>query len=139
MFISWINEILAVGPAFRKEDLENLKSEGIEAIVDLRSEASDDAAFIRALGMDFLHVEIDDCHPPTPQQLKEIIDFLRPYLVNNKKVFIHCQNGCGRSPLVVIAALVDRGMNLEDAIKQVVDRHPSTGFTIPQKEFILQL
>jgi len=134
--ISWISDNIAVSGLFLDQDIPFLKKQGIDAIVDLRSEYCDNIKLIEELCIEFLHVEIDDRYAPTLEQLEEIFNFVEPLLDNNKKILIHCQNGCGRAPLVVIALLAKRGMTIADAVSLVEDKNPITGFTPQQEKFI---
>ena len=134
--LSWITNQIAVSGAFSKEMIPFLKSKGISAIIDVRSEYSDDRAFIENEGIKFMHVGIDDCYCPTFGQLEEIFSFVIPLLDEGKKILVHCQNGCGRSPMIVVAILAKRGMNVADAIYLVEDKHPWTSFTLRQERFV---
>lgn len=133
---SWINERIAASGAISDKDIPHFKSAGIDAIVDVRSEYFDNKELIEKSGMKFLHIEVDDRYSPTFEQLKEIFNFVEPLLDGGKKILIHCQNGCGRAPLVAIAILAKRGMSIPDAVASVKDKHPQTGFSEPQRKFI---
>jgi len=133
---SWINEQIAVSGAISDKDIIRLKDAGIDAIIDVRSEYCDNTELIEKSGMQFFRIEIDDRYSPTFEQLKIIFNFVEPLLDKGKKIFIHCQNGCGRAPLLAIAILAKRGMKIPDAAALVKDRHPWTGFSQPQEEFI---
>lgn len=137
--ISWINEQIAVGGAFLNEDLPEIKKEDIEAIVDVRSEYCDDAELLKKYNIDFLNIKVDDRYSPTAKQLKEVFNFVEPFLDKGKKVLIHCQNGCGRSPLVAIAILVKKGMNIQEAVNLIEEKHPWVGFTPQQEKFVYNL
>ena len=134
--VSWINGQIAVSGAFMDEDIPRLKNDGIDAIVDMRSEYSDNKELIKKYGMQFLHIAVDDRYSPTFEQLERIFDFVNPILDEGKKVLIHCQNGCGRSPLAAVVILAKNGMEIPDAVSLVEDKHPITGFTDEQGKFI---
>jgi protein-tyrosine phosphatase len=104
--------------------------------VDVRAEYCDDKEAIEKFGMQFLHVEIDDRYSPAPEQLEKIFKFVEPLFDAGKKILIHCQNGCGRAPLIVVAILANKGMNIPDAVNLIEKKHPQTGFSHPQEEFI---
>jgi len=137
--ISWINEQIAVGGAFLDEDIPQIKEEDIKAIVDMRSEYCDNAELLKKYNIDFLNIKVNDRYSPTAKQLKEIFNFIEPFLDKGKKILIHCQNGCGRSPLVVIVILVKRGMNIQEAVNLIEEKHPWVGFTPQQEEFVYNL
>ncbi len=134
--ISWVNDQIAVGSAIIDEDISLLRQIGLNAVIDVRSECTDNRELIEKKGMEILHVAVDDQCVPTFAQLQEIFDFIQPLLRVGKKVLIHCQNGCGRSPLVAIAVLSKGGMDIPDAVNLVKKRHPKTGFTDNQTRFI---
>lgn len=134
--MSWINEQIAVSGALTDRDIPRLKEEGINAIVDIRSERSDNEGLIREYGMDYLRVKVDDTFSPSFRQLEDVMGLVGPLLEAGRKILIHCQNGCGRSPLVVVAVLVKRGMKTADALRLVKRRHPKCGFTDNQQSFI---
>lgn len=133
---SWITDQIAVSSSFLDEDISYIKGKGIDAIVDMRSEYRDNEKRIKEFGMQFLHIPVDDRYSPTFKQLQQIFNFIEPLFDNGKKILIHCQNGCGRSPLVAIAILAKRGMNIAKAVSLVEDKHPQTGFTEHQQRFI---
>jgi len=133
---SWVNDQIAVSGAILDEDVYALRKEGIHAIIEVRSEACDNAELMGRVGLQFLHVAVRDCESPTREQLDEIFRFVDPLLEKGKKVLIHCQNGCGRSPLTVIAILIKRGMNVPDAVRVLEEKHPRTGFTDQQERFL---
>ena len=134
--ISWINDQIAVGSSFLNEDIAEIKRQEIEGILDARSEYCDDETEIKRFGIQFLNVKIDDCYTPTSQQLNKIFSFVNHILDKGKKILIHCQNGCGRSPLVGIAILVKRGMNVADAVSLLEDKHPTVSFSLQQEKFV---
>lgn len=134
--ISWITEQIAVGSAFLDEDISTLKAKGIDAIVDVRSEYCDNRELIEKSGMQFLHVGVDDRYSPTLKQLEAIFNFVEPLLDEGKKILIHCQNSCGRSPSIAVAILAKRGMDIDEAVNLIEDKHPITGFSQPQENFI---
>jgi len=139
LYITWITDSLAVGPALTNIELEQLKDVGIDAIVDVRSEETDNEDLLKDLDIDFLHINADDRYCPTRKQLNSIFQFVNPLLEKNKKIFVHCQNGYGRSPLVIISILVNRGMSISDAVSLLYDKHPTASFTPQQEKFIYSL
>ncbi len=136
MRISWVTEQIAVGKAPLQDDFLYLKNLGINAIVDVRSEYCDDKELINKLGMKFLHLEIDDGYTPQKDDLDKLFKFALPLLEEGKKIFIHCQNGVGRAPLVCVVLLVKMGWQVQEAVNQVEEKHPFTSFNSRQEKFI---
>ena len=135
----WITEDIAVSAAFLEEDIHKIKQAGIDAIIDVRSEYSANRELIEGVGMQFLHLDVDDRYAPTQEQLRKIFDFALPLLEQGKKILVHCQNGYGRSPLVAVAIMVKRGLSVADAVRILEDRHPAASFTPQQEGFIYSL
>ena len=136
MKISWITEQIAVGKAPLQNEFLYLKNLGIDAIVDVRSEYCDDENLINKLGMKFLHLKIDDGYAPQKDDLDKLFEFALPLLEEGKKIFIHCQNGAGRSPLICVVLLVKMGWQIQEAVNQVEEKHPFTSFSLHQERFI---
>lgn len=140
--IIWITDTLAISPAFTTDELPDLKKMGIGVIVDIRSEDKDDADAMRQLGIDFFHVPVDDMCAPTQVQLESIMQFIRPWEPspgNRQKILIHCQYGYGRSPLVALSVLIERGMNKDQALALLYKSHPAATFSHEQEAFISRL
>jgi protein-tyrosine phosphatase len=133
---SWITDQLSVGESPTESKFKEFADEGISAVVDLRSEAADNEKFLNKLGMSFLHVDIEDTDVPTMDQLMLIYDFADPLLDRGEKILVHCQNGYGRSPLIIAAILIHRGMTTADALTTLFEAHRYTTFTTRQEIFI---
>ncbi len=136
MKISWITEQIAVGKAPFQDEFLYLKNLGINAIVDVRSEYCDDKELINKLGMKFLHLEIDDGYAPQKDDLDKLFKFALPLLEKGERIFIHCQNGVGRSPLICIALLVKMGWQISEAVSQIERKYPFASFSLHQERFI---
>jgi len=134
--MSWINKQIALSGAFTDQDIPMLKDYGIKAVLDIRSERKDNEELLKEQGMDYLQVKVKDTFSPSYDQLEMAINFVEPLLDRGGKVLIHCQNGCGRSPLVVVAILIRQGMKTSDAQQLVKQRHPKCGFTDNQQYFL---
>lgn len=136
MRISWITEQIAVGKAPLQNEFLYLKNLGIDAIVDARSEYCDDENLIKKLGMKFLHLKIDDGYAPQKDDLDKLFKFALPLLEEGKKIFIHCQNGVGRAPLICVVLLVKMGWRIPEAVNLVEEKHPFTSFNLRQEKFV---
>lgn len=131
-----VTDQLSLSDAPTEDDLREIAAEGYAAVIDLRSESCDDISLLEKLGLAFFHTHIDDTYTPTTEQLHEIFAFADHFLDREKRILIHCQNGCGRSPLIVAAILIHRGMPTATALRLLYDRQPLIGFSDRQKIFI---
>jgi protein tyrosine/serine phosphatase len=96
--------------------MSNLKSMGIETIVNLRSFHSDRKE-IGETGLAYEHIYMKAWHP----ERKEIVRFLQ--IVSNQKrtsVLVHCQHGADRTgTMCVIYRILIEGWPLEAAVLEM--------------------
>lgn len=108
---------LLVGPALLPDDYRALVQEqGVSHIVDLREEASDDPALMRALPVFWRHLPIPDRGAPTEAQIDELVAWLDAHSAAEEALYLHCEGGMGRTPTVAIALLMRHGLPLRDAL-----------------------
>jgi protein-tyrosine phosphatase len=110
---------IAVGGAFRRRQIKNLRQRGVTAVVDCRLEASDDPLALQSAGIDFLHLPTLDRHGFTYAQLHEGVDWVLDHLDNGGRAFLHCEHGVGRGPLMACAVLVAQGHSAPEALRLV--------------------
>jgi protein-tyrosine phosphatase len=110
---------IAVGGAFRKRQIKNLKQRGVSAVVDCRLEASDDPLALQSAGIDFLHLPTLDRHGFTYAQLHEGVDWVLDHVDRGGRAFLHCEHGVGRGPLMACAVLVAQGHSAPEALRLV--------------------
>ena len=123
MNVSWITPRLAVGGRLANFDLERLRGDhAIDAVVDLRSEARDDAEILRRQDIDFLHLPTDDHAALSPGMLDAGVAFVCRHWAADHRTLVHCEHGIGRSATLALAALVAQGFTPLDALTLAKDR-----------------
>lgn len=65
---------------------------------------------------------------PSDDQLKFGITILEKLISLKKKVYIHCQNGHGRTSTLVAAYLIYKGKTVNEAIELIKTKRPSVHF-----------
>jgi predicted protein tyrosine phosphatase len=109
--LSWITTDLAVGGSFPCDLVERLaREQRIGAIVDLREEACDDVSTLRAYDIAFLHLPTADHAAVSDLMLRKGVAFVGAHLDASHRVLVHCEHGIGRSALLALCVLVDRGL-----------------------------
>jgi len=131
--ISFVIPNLFVGGSNK---IENLAEVGIDAILDLRKEKMDDQNKILNHSMIFSHIPIQDRESPSKEQITQALDWIKNNLDNGKKVFIHCNLGRGRGPLIIALYLISQGMDKEESINHVKNIRKFTFFNIKQLQLI---
>lgn len=97
-----------------------LLDQGINADIDLEMERQEQTP-----GIDlYLWLPVEDHQAPTKSQLDVGTEAIAALIKNNKKVYIHCKNGHGRSPTLVAAYFISQGMTVEQAIEKIRAQRP---------------
>ena len=123
--ISWITPALALGGCFDRGVSEALaRDHGIRGVVDLRAESCDEELELRHHGIELLHLPTLDLCAVAPEMLRTGVAFVTRHLDAGGRVLIHCQHGIGRSALLGLCVLVDRGLAPLDALELAKSRRP---------------
>ena len=119
----WVMDGLAVGGCFPVESAPALaRDHAIRAVVDMREEACDDADALARAELRFLHLPTPDLHAVLPEMLNRGVAFAAEHLDRDERVLIHCQHGIGRSAMLALCVMVNRGMEPLKALAQAKQR-----------------
>ena len=100
-------------------NIEGLVKTGINSILDLREETEDNPNDLKKYKLNYLRIKIPDGSIPSLSDAKNCIEWIKLNIEQNKRVFIHCNLGRGRAPLIGILYLISKGKDKEEAIKYV--------------------
>ncbi|MCL6268854.1 cyclin-dependent kinase inhibitor 3 family protein [Sansalvadorimonas sp. 2012CJ34-2] len=123
-----------------------LKDEGVEAVLTLmmademeRNNVSDLDEKVTQHGMKWFHLPIRDDQAPG-EEFREGWDKYRnqvhDLLSKGKHIAIHCKGGSGRTGLIAIQILLERGVSLEDASLLVKSQRPKALTPVPHQDYI---
>ena len=86
----------------------SLAESGVTTVIDLRpgSDASRVGGELRALGVESVHLPVTDGTPPSPSQVRRVVDIVRN---SQGRVFLHCGEGVGRAGTMSAAYKVTTG------------------------------
>ena len=98
-----------------------LKKEGIAADISLEEARLDQPFGVEA----YLWMPIKNHTAPTSDQLSLGVRTLQTLVEQGKKVYVHCQNGHGRAPTMVVAYLISKGQGVDEAIALVTEKRPA--------------
>ena len=120
--LSWITPELAVGGSFPAGRALSLAADhGVGAVIDVRSEASDDPQELEGCGIRFLHLPTCDHHAVSQSMLDAGVAFAADARREGRRLLIHCEHGIGRSATVALCVLVDRGLGPIEALARAKD------------------
>ena len=131
--MSLINSNLAVGGT---GNIKNITKKGMQSILDLRKESCDDKYMIKKYSIHYLRIMISDRGVPSIQETQNAIDWIETQIQQRRKVFVHCNLGRGRGPLLIVLYLISKGMNSKLAINIVKEKRSFTYLNKKQINFI---
>lgn len=103
-----------------KSHISILLDEGISADIDLEIERQEQTP-----GVEFyLWIPVVDREAPNMAQLKVGVAAMEELIRNNKKLYVHCKNGHGRSPTLAAAYFIQQGKSVDEAIETIKDARP---------------
>lgn len=118
--VTWITSQLAAGSApMSYDDLDVIRAQGIDAIVNLCGEFCDLHQIEEQSGFEVYYLPIPDECAPDMELMEEALLWLDEALYLKKKVLIHCRHGLGRTGTFVSAYLLRRGLGLKLTEKQL--------------------
>lgn len=102
---------LSAGAQPTAEQIENLKNDGYEVIINIspasaRNSMSNEAEIVEKLSMDYIHFPVD-CSNLRPLHYTTFEGIMNG--VNNKKVFVHCGGNIKSSNLIHMYDVLAKG------------------------------
>lgn len=121
----WLTGTLALGGSVPAAQIGRLASDhGIAALIDMRAEGCDDAGALARHDLRFLHLPTPDLCAVSRAMLDRGVAFAGDHLRRNERVLIHCEHGIGRSSLLALCVLVDRGYAPLEALALAKSKRP---------------
>jgi protein tyrosine phosphatase (PTP) superfamily phosphohydrolase (DUF442 family) len=118
--LNWITTQLAVGYApMSYEELDSLKRQGINAILNLCAEFCDLHEIEEQAGFEVYYLPVQDEGVPDMEEMEKALAWLDEAIYLGKKVLVHCRHGIGRTGTFVTAYLIRRGLGLKLATKKM--------------------
>ncbi len=118
--LTWVTDQLAVSHApMSYDELESIKEQGINAIVNLCAEFCDLHEIEQSYGFEVYYLPIADENAPPLEEMEKALAWLDEAIYLGKKVLVHCRFGIGRTGTFVTSYLLRRGFGLKLAGKRL--------------------
>jgi uncharacterized protein (TIGR01244 family) len=110
---------LFIGPQPVANDLQNIKTEGIQRVISFRTPEEiaelkfSQATLLAELGIDYVEIPVGGSqYPYSPAQLERLSEVLQ----KDGKVLLHCRSGY-RASVITVAYLIEvQGMPIDEAV-----------------------
>ncbi len=117
---TWITGRIAAGCApMSYADLDEVKEQGIGAIVNLCGEFCDLHEIQQKSGFDVHYLPIPDECAPDMMKMEAAMAWVEDRVGQDKKVLVHCRFGMGRTGTFLMGYLMRQGMSLKEAEKKL--------------------
>ncbi|CAF1317905.1 unnamed protein product [Adineta steineri] len=104
-------------------DVEVLNKIGIQCVVNMCAEYNGPRKTYKKYNIEQLHLPTVDSTAPSLKTIQKGVKFMKEASDNNKKIFVHCKGGMGRSATIVFCHLVaNEKMSPEDALKLLKEK-----------------
>jgi protein-tyrosine phosphatase len=136
MRYSQITPSIYLGGQYSLKSVKVLKKRGVTAVVNMRINSIHKIVDEDISWLKILHLPTVDLTAPSIDNLNKGIKFIQKELEVGGKVYVHCRQGEGRGPTMVLAYLISTGILLEDALAEV---QKVRSFAKPTEEQMKQL
>ena len=106
-------------PPMSYDDLDAIRTEGIDAIVNLCGEFCDLHEIEEKSGFEVYYLPIPDESAPDMEDMEKALAWLDEAIYLGKKILVHCHHGIGRTGTFVTSYLLRKGLGLKVAGKKL--------------------
>lgn len=119
-----VGDNLYVGRRLFGSDIEQLKNEGINAILDVTAEFDALDWSSENANIAYLNVPVLDHKAPSEQQIHQAMQWIQQQHQQGRKVLVHCALGRGRSVFMVAAYLLmlSHHSSVQDVLASIKDQ-----------------
>jgi protein-tyrosine phosphatase len=118
--ITWVTSQLGVGHApLSYADLDAVRKEGVDAIVNLCGEYCDLHEIEKDSGFEVYYLPIHDECAPDMKEMEDAITWVGNRIRRGRKVLVHCRFGVGRTGTFVTAYLLKVGFDMKTASRRL--------------------
>jgi len=130
---SWIvnGELAGSGRPTTERELRWMRSRGVDVVISLTEDPLPEG-WIKAAGLEYIHIPIQDHEAPSKETVDKAVDFIENSIARGRAVAVHCAAGQGRTGTILAAYFIKhKGMAAEEAVKLVRRLRP---FSIERRQ-----
>jgi atypical dual specificity phosphatase len=139
-FRHWWDEVepgVLLGARPLQCDVQPLFDAGVRGVVNMCDEYRGPIKEYERLGVEQQWLRTIDFQPPSLQHIHDGVEFIQRTLDANKKVYVHCKAGRGRSATIVLCWLVKyRKMTAKQAQAALLAKRPHVKSDLDQREVV---
>ena len=114
-----ITENILISGEYDENDIFTIQKLGINCVIDMRSESLFDKSLFESIGIKYFNIPVDNYFAPELEQIDSAIEYIKSNISDENNILIHCQEGGGRSSLIIIAYLITTGLDLFESMEIV--------------------
>jgi len=133
-----ITDSIFLGPALLTIDIPILKELNIGAVLAFDQLGENIGCQFQAEDINYKYIPIIDFNLPKIADITETISYIDKILNQNKKLYIHCRGGIGRSNFMLITHFIMKGISPKIAASKVAFHRGMVGFS-PMQELFFDL
>lgn len=103
-----------------KSHIQILLDLGVTAEINLEDNHQDSAPDVPI----YLSLPTADKTAPSEDQLRAGVNLIDQMVKLNKKIYVHCQYGHGRSPTLIAAYFISQGKSVDQAVQLIKQARP---------------
>jgi len=136
--IQKITDNLYLSRRLLTSDLEYLKSQNIDCIVDTTAEFAGLESAMTDKHFDYLTIPVLDHKAPSLHKLRHALNWIDTQLSQSRSVVVHCALGRGRSVFVMAAYLLsqDSSLNVDQALAKIHSIRQSANLNKKQRKIL---
>jgi len=139
----WIDEPLVLGGAIPTIwQIKGLYRIGFRAIISLIEEMEKAPSYnveaVKAMGFEHFSIFIKDFSLPSLEDFEVVLTTL-DWALGQGKVFVHCEDGCGRTGTVGAAYWIYKGVPVKEAIEKIRQSNPQAIETVESERVSISL
>ncbi len=139
-YIHHIQDHIYLASRLSAEEAMELEDHDVKAVLDVTAEFDALDWSSRFLDIDYLNIPILDHRSPTPEQLRQSLNWIDNKRRQNKPVMVHCALGRGRSLFCVAAYLLAKHpeKDVRDVLSSITDIRNQAGLNKKQLKRLIQ-